>query len=155
MTVTTQPGRGGDGGDERNLIVAKEALILVDDGKGRRLSVKEGKLTDVPVGALVTARLAADQSFVMTMKAEGPTLTGILKAVDADKGAITIAIPKNREEFDEKTFTLIKDGRVNIDGNDAKLADLKVGENGPIIQLRLGLDQKTAQSVISRQPGMR
>ena len=82
-------------------------------------------------------------------------MSGILKGIDADKGIITIAIAKSRTEVDEKSYTLIKGGRVNIDGNNATLADLKVGDNGPLIQLRLGLDQKTAQSVISRQPGMR
>jgi hypothetical protein len=155
ITVTTRPARGDDGGEERVLTVAREALVLIDDGKGRRLSIKEAKLADVPVGAMIVAKLSTDQAFVMMMKAEGPTVTGILKSVDVDKGAITIAIPKSRTEFDEMTYILIKGGRVNIDGNDAKLADLKVGDNGPFVQVRLGLDQKTAQSVISRQPGSR
>ena len=155
MTVTSGAGRGGEAGDERVLTIARDALILIDAGGGRLLSVKEGKFADVPAGAMVVAKLAADQSFVMMLRAEGPTVSGILKAVDVEKGAITIAIPKNRTEFDEKTYILVKGGRVNIDGNNAKLADLKVGEDGPMIQLRLALDQKTAQSVISRQPGSR
>lgn len=151
MTIIVRPARGDDAGEERIVAIAKDALILVDDGKGRRLSLKEGKLTDVPVGSSVVARLAGDQSFVMTLKAEGPQLLGILKAIDAEKGAITIGIPKNREEFDEKTYILAKDGKVNIDGKAAKLADLKVEENGPFIQLRLALDQRTAQAVIVSQ----
>ncbi len=155
MTVTTRSGRGDDAGEERVLSVSRDALVLVDDGKGRRLSVKEGKLADVPVGAIVMARLSADQGFVMMLKAEGPTVSGILKSLDTDKHAITIAIAKSREEVEEKTYLLSKDGRINIDGKDATFADLKVGENGPLIQLRLALDQKTAQSVISRQPERR
>ena len=132
------PGRGDDAGDERLLAVAKEAVILVDDGKGRRLSVKEGKLDEVPVGAAVVIKMAADQSFIMSLKAEGPTLTGMLKALDADKGAITIAFPRGRgEPEEEKTLTVAKDASVNIDGKDAKFADLKVGDNGPVVQLRL------------------
>ena len=61
-----------------------------------------------------------------------------------------IGIPKNREEMDEKTVTLAKDARVIVDGSPATLADLKVGENGPFIQVRLSLDQATAHAVITR-----
>ena len=154
LTITLQ-NRGEEGSEDRVLKISRDALITLDDGGGRLLSVKEGKLADVPVGAMITARLAVDQGLVMSLRAEGTTVSGILKGIDADKGIITIAIPKSRTEVDEKSYTLVKGGRVNIDGNNATLADLKVGDNGPLIQLRLALDQKTAQSVISRQPGMR
>jgi hypothetical protein len=101
------------------------------------------------------ARLAPDQGFVMTLKAEGPMMQGVLKSVDPEKGAVTIGIFKTREEMEEKTYFLAKDARVVVDGKNGSLADLKVGDNGPVIQLRLSLDQKTAQSVISRQPESR
>ncbi len=155
LTLTIRPARGDDAGEERTLIVAKEASVFVDDGKGRRLSIKEVKLADVPVGSTVMAKLAVDQSFIMMLKAEGPQVLGLLKAVDAEKRTITIAIPKSREEVDEKTYTLSKDARINYDGNEAKLADIKIGENGPFVQLRLTLDQKTVQSLTARQPGTR
>jgi hypothetical protein len=67
---------------------------LLDNGKGRRLSIKPGKLADVPVGATVTVRLAVDQSFVMFLRAEGGTMTGHLKAVDPDKGIVVLTFPK-------------------------------------------------------------
>ena len=35
------------------------------------------------------------------------------------------------------------------DGNDAKLADLKVTEEGPPVQLRMSLDQKTIQAIMT------
>lgn len=155
ITLVGRPARGDDAGEDRTLAIAKEAVIIIDDGKGRRLSFKEGKLADVPVGSSVMMKLAVDQGFVMLLKAEGPTLLGMLKAVDAEKGAITIAIPKGRDDADEKTLTLAKDARVTLDGNEVKLADLKVGENGPFIQLRLTLDQQRVQSVAARQPGAR
>ena len=68
---------------------------------------------------------------------------------------VTIAIPKNREEFDEKTYTLAKDAHVTFDGNNKKLADIKITENGPFVHLRLAFDQKTVQSLTARQPGAR
>ncbi len=155
VTLTTRPARGDDAGEERTVAVAKEAAILVDDGKGRRLSVKEAKLAYVAVGSMVMAKLSVDQSFVMMLKAEGPTVFGLLKAVDAKKGTITIAIPKGRDDADEKTYTLAKDAGITLDGNSTTLADLKIGENGPYVQLRLTLDQKTVRSLTARQPGAR
>ena len=61
MTVTIRQGRGDDAGEDRLLAIAKEATVLIDDGKGRRLSLKEGKLADIPVGAMIMARLGARQ----------------------------------------------------------------------------------------------
>ena len=45
--------------------------------------------------------------------------------------------------------------RITLDGNTAKLADLKPGENGPLIQLRMTLDQQTVQAVAAHQPRAR
>lgn len=156
LTVTVRPARGEEAADERQLTVSPEALVVIDDGKGRRLSVKEAKLEGVPVGAQVTVKLATDQFSVMLLKAEGPTLTGLLKAVDPDKSSITIAIARGRgEEPDEKTLPVSKDARVLSEGSAAKLGDLKPGENGPIMHLRLSLDQRAVQIVEARQPGTR
>ncbi len=155
VTVETRPARGDDAAEERVVTIAKEAIVVIDDGKGRKLSVKDAKLADLPVGSAVMARLSVDRNFVMMLRAEGPMLFGMLKGVDADKGTITIGVSKSRTEFDEKTFTLTKGALVTLDGKAAKLADLKAEENGPFLQLRLTLDQKTVQSVQARMPGSR
>jgi hypothetical protein len=155
MTITIRPPRGDDAGEERTVTIAKEAVVLTDDGRGRKLSLKEVKLVDVPVGSTVVAKLAVDQSFVMLLRAEGAVVTGLLKGVDADKGTITVAIPKSREEVEEKTLTLAKDARITLDGNVSKLSDLKPGENGPFVLLRLTLDQKMVQIVTANQPRSR
>ena len=44
-----------------------------------------------------------------------------------------------------------KDARIMIDGAESTLADLKIGDNPPLVQLRLGLDQKTVQAVNAHQ----
>ncbi|MBI2809158.1 MAG: hypothetical protein HYX68_29600 [Planctomycetes bacterium] len=155
LTITTRPARGDDAAEERTVSVAKEAVVTMDDGRGRRLSVKEVKLADLPVGSNVMVRMAVDQTFAMMLRAEGPMLSGMLKGIDAAKNTITIGIPKSRTEFDEKTYTLIKGARVMLDGKETKLGDLKVEDNGPFLQLRLTLDQKSVQSVQARQPGSR
>ena len=156
LTLTTRPARGDDAGAEHSLTIATDALVLVDDGRGRRLSVKQAKLTDVPVGATATVRLSADQSLVTLLRVEGPMLIGQLKGVDAAKGVITIAIPKGRgEEPEEKSLTIAKDAPVWIDGAASTLANLKAGDTPQFVQLRLSLDQKTVQAVQARQAGSR
>lgn len=155
LTITTRPARGDDAGEESTYTVADDALLVSDDGRGRRLSLKRAKLADLQPGSTAMLKLSADQVFANLVRVEGPTVVGMLKAVDADKGLITIAIFKARGEApEEKSYAVAKDARVNIDGNPANLGDLKVADNGPPVQLRLSLDQKTVQSVATA-PGRR
>lgn len=152
FTLLVRPGRGDDAGEEHTLTLSSDAVILLDDGKGRRLSLKQVKLADVAVGSTAAVKLSMDQSLVTLLRAEGALMAGQLKSVDADKGTIVIAIPKGRgEEPDEKTLTLAKGARIVIDGSESKLADLKIGENPTMVQLRLSLDQKSVQAVIAHQ----
>jgi hypothetical protein len=151
VVLATRPARGDDAGEERTLVVSPDATVQLDDGKGRRLPLREAKLGDVPVGSMAGAKLSVDQGTVMSLRAEGPSLGGLLKAVDASKGTIVIAIPKGRDDFEEKTLTLAKDARISVDGAATKLSDLKVNDNGPHLQLRLTLDQQAVQAVVAAQ----
>jgi hypothetical protein len=127
-------------------------MVILDDGKGRRLSLKEGKIADVPAGAAATVRLSLNQTLITQIRVEGPTVFGQLKTVDADKGTLGIAIPKGRgEDPEEKTFVVAKDARINVEGADSTLANLKVGDSPLFVSLRLSLDQKTVQAVVARQ----
>src|SRR5262249_3027879 len=154
ITLATRPGRGDDPGEEQTLMISSEALVTIDDGRGRRLSVKEDKLENVPVGAVAQVKMAMDQSAAMSMRVEGPKISVMLKALNPDKGTIVVGIPKNREEFDEKTITLGKGARITLDGNPIPLGELKAGENGPFVQVRLTLDQSSALLVSARlNPG--
>jgi hypothetical protein len=152
LTLIVRPPRGDDPGEEKTIAIAREALVLTDDGKGRRLSLKEARLADVPVGSTVMVKLSVDQNFVMLLRAEGPSVFGLLKSVDADKGTITVAIPRGRDNPEEKTLTLAKNARITVDGVETKIGDLKAADNGPLIHLRLSLDQQTVQVVNARLP---
>jgi hypothetical protein len=132
------------------LSVAENAVVLLDDGKGRRLSVKHGKLADVPVGSMVNARLSVSQPTVMQLRAEGPIVMGLIKSVDVNQRTLTIAIPKGRGEAEEKTYTVPQDARISMDGAASDLANLKPGNNGPIVMLRLSLDQQV-RMITARQ----
>src|SRR5262249_52032823 len=112
------------------------------------LSVKKAKLADIPVGSVAAVKLSVDQSTVMMLRAEGATVTGMLKGVDPDKGIVIITISRGRgEDPEEKSLTVSKDVGVFIDGVESTFANLKVGDNGPILQLRLSLDQKSVQVI--------
>jgi len=146
LTLVVRPPRGDDAGETMTVNVPEETLIFLDDGRGRRLSLKSGKLADVPVGAAAVVRLTADQHFATSLRVQGPMLGGLLKGLDAAKGTITIALPKSRgEDPEEKSLNLAKNARVIIDGNDAK----------PAVQLRLSLDQRTVQAIMTSTRGGR
>jgi len=148
LTIVTPPGRVEP--EERTLTVANNALVLVDDGKGKRLSLKETKLENIPVGSAVSLRLSPDQSLVMTVRGEGPTMFGLLKAVDAAKGVVVLALPRGRGDApEEKTLAVAKDARVQMNGVETPLANLKVGDDS-FVQMRLSLDQSSVQSIIAR-----
>jgi hypothetical protein len=135
--------------EDRTLEVANEAVTLIDDGKGRRLSVKEVKLADVPVGSSVSLKLSVNQQSVMQLRAEGRRLPGLLKTVDPAKGTITVATFVARgENPEEKTYTVAKDARIMFEGNLVKLADIKIDGDGSPAQLQLSLDQNNVQSIV-------
>lgn len=153
LTITARPARGDEAAIENTYAVAPDATIVLDDGRGRRLSARQGKLTDITAGTAANVRLSVDQGRIMSIRIEGPTLFGMLKSVDAEKNTITIAFPRGRgEPPEERTVTLAKDARILSEGAEAPLSSLKPGENGPYIQLRLSLDQTQGQSVIAANP---
>lgn len=154
LTLSLGPSRGGEAASEQTLDLAGDAVVLVDDGRGRRLSLKEGKLADVPVGAVASLRLSVDQRFVTLVRAEGPSLGVLIKAADSSNGTVTFATRVGRgENPEQKTLPVAKDARIVIDGNEGKLADIKVAENGPFATLRLSLDQKAIQGIMAGAAG--
>ena len=155
-SLTVSFGGGGRGRGEEQVLeqtveLAGDAVVLLDDGRGRRLSVKEGKLADLPVGAAVNLRMSVDQRYATLVRAEGATLPGQIRAVDTTAGTITIARVSRGENLDARTLPVAKDARIVIDGIEAKLADIKISDTGPFATLRLSLDQKTVQSILAGQ----
>lgn len=149
--VTGGMGRGGDAaGDERQWPVAADASIAIDDGRGKRLSVKETTLAEIPQGSAVRVRLSVDQTQVMQLTAEGPTMQGMITKVDAEKRLITVEFGGTRtEKATEKSLSVADEARVVIDGTAGRsLADIKPTDPGLPAMLRLSLDQKSVQMVI-------
>ena len=106
-TITLANKRG-----EKSFTVAKNALVSIDG--------KPGKLADLPVEAYATLRLTVDQKTSLSIQAEGPQVSGVVKTVDAEKNTITVA-----DKRGEHTFAVARDVKVVTDDKKAgKLADL-------------------------------
>ena len=148
LTVALGSYPGREPGETKTFELITDAVVLVDDGKGRRLSQKPAALTDVPVGAAVRIRLSADQNFAAQVTAEGPVIGALLKGVDAPKRTITAVLsPSRKANPDEKSLPVADDARIVIDNQPGALADIKIGDPGSFAILRLSLDQKTVQGI--------
>ena len=94
------------------------------------------------------------------MLAEGPTVKGVLKAVDATKNTLTIQLPgraAGRGEAvagEEKTYTVAGDAEIAADDGrgsrfsvkEAKLTDLA---QGSLVTVRLFVDMNKAVSILA------
>jgi hypothetical protein len=107
----------------KSFTVAKDAYVVIDG--------KPGKLAEVPVGAFVNLTLSVDRQTARQVHAQGARLSGVVKAVDAEKKTINV---------DDKTFTVASHAIIVIDGNKGTLAALRTGVN---VNLSLHVDQKT------------
>jgi hypothetical protein len=104
--------------------IAPDANIIIDGGPG--------KLTGVPPGAFVNVLLSVDQQTVLQINAQGPRISGMVKAVDVANKTVTI---------DDKTFPLAKDAVIVVDTQRASLAGLQTGMS---VIVNLHVDQRTA-----------
>lgn len=149
LTLTAGGGRGGEGAEERTYVVAANADILVEDDRPRRFfPVREGKLADVPVGAVASLKLSPDQNSAVSIRAEGPQVAGALKGTDPGKGTVIVVIGGGRgTDGEQRTYTVAKDVQVMVDGAEAKFADLKGSEPPLPVSLKLAMDGQTVRSI--------
>ncbi len=163
---------GGKQLTETQFTLAKSVRVILDDGTGDRFGFQEGKLTDVAEGQAVTVRLSPDRKEVVGIWAEGPSVRGTLKAVDAEGRSITVAVVLGKgESQEEKTFAVAQAAKVaavsdktvddkgfkNIKGPGkealvaGRLADLPVGA---VVTVKLSADQKTAGRIQAEMPSV-
>src|SRR5262249_159543 len=100
----------------------------------------------------VFLKLSADRKVAGSIRAEGPSVTGVVTAVDATKHTVSVAVsPAKGEPAVEKSFTVDPKAHVFIDDGKAKnktksnaLGDLPPGA---LVTVRLALDQQAAVSI--------
>ncbi len=132
---------------EKTFTILPQGSVWIDEGKDRGKGSKaaESRLADLPVGAHVTLRLTPDQKGVLYLSAQGATLSGTVKAVEAAKNSITLTIfVRKGDPGEDRTFVLAKDAVVWIDRKESKRADLPVEA---WVTARLSPDQKHLTSL--------
>jgi hypothetical protein len=140
----------GTAGNNSITLCGKEGDATYTVAKGARVLIEEkteGKLTDLIDGTVAQARLTADKSTVLELRAEGPTFYGTIKALDLDKNTFTVAVgAKMGMGGEDKDFKVTKDTVVLSQGTgaDLKLKDLKTDKD---IILRLSIDQKAVNRI--------
>ena len=146
LTLVLGPARGAQVGEERTLS-ATDAVVLLDDGRGRRLSLREGKLADVPTGAAGEREAQRGPECGRAPAGRGTEPAVMIRSVDPGQRTITFSRPMRGENAEEKTLPLAADARIVVDGSEKALADFRVNDGGQFAILRLSLDQKSIQGV--------
>jgi RNA polymerase sigma factor (sigma-70 family) len=164
-TLTVNSGsfaKGGKLGRQESFDVAPHVKVYLDSGTGGKLGFTEGTLADLRAGLALTLKLSADRK-VLAIWAEGPTLSGTVKAVDAARRTVTVTAWANKKGEGERevTFQVPEDARLTIyDGKGGKgklqearpLVDLPVGA---LVTVHLSVDEKSAGSLDARGPEVR
>jgi hypothetical protein len=138
---------------DRRFTVLKSAAVFIDDGKpkekykNKAKSAPAQRLEDVPIGAQVTLRLTEDRQSVTAVVAEGPTLHGTIKAVNAAKNTITLL----EKAKPEKTYNVLENVVVLLDAmKEAKeLADVPADA---VADVQFLADQKTVRQIRAYGP---
>ncbi|MCE9533754.1 MAG: RNA polymerase sigma factor [Planctomycetes bacterium] len=121
---------------EKTIQLADDATIILDDGvktKGEPSPVAEAKLTDLKEGMNVSIQFSGyDPTKAVSVRAQGQTIGGTVKAVDVVKNTITIST-----KAEEQTLQISKDTKIMKAGEgktstEIKLADVKAGSNASV-----------------------
>ncbi len=143
VTATVKDKTSGDKTDETLNVAADASVVFEGHTKG---GGKTGRLADLREGMSVTLRLTEDRKTVTGIRVAPPTARGVVKAVDAAKGSITVTVGVKGDARDV-TYEVEKGAAVRVDGKEAKLADVKPGtpvelllspEDGGVVGLRAG-----------------
>ncbi len=111
----------------KTFMIARDATVVIDG--------KRGKLTELPPGSYVDLRLSADRSAVLYVNAQGPAVSGVVKAVDTTK---PILVTEGR------SYPVAPDAVVVVNGQRGSLAALPIGAT---VTLRLHVDQQTVGTI--------
>src|SRR5262249_27137662 len=115
ITITISP--KGQPAADRTFSLVRSAVVSIDDGKPKDKSKNKTKpsptqrLADVPIGAHVRLRLTEDKQSVAAVVAEGPTLHGTIKAVNAAKNTVTLSVKAQGE----RTYNVLENAVVLLD----------------------------------------
>jgi RNA polymerase sigma factor (sigma-70 family) len=124
VTVTHKEGKG-------TFAVARDAAIKING--------KPNNLAGLQSGARIRLGLLRDPKTVRSVEAVGPSVSGVVRVIDADKSSLTL---ENGDGL--QTFTLTKNAGISIEGKPGKLAAVPVGAR---VLVSWFIDLKTAREV--------
>ncbi len=137
-TVTVTTSNRATGKMDKTFEMAKDVVVLRDG--------KAAKVSALKQGGRVSVKLSPDQKTAVSISETGKTQAGPLKSVDAEKSSITLTVTTGARgvpaEKKDVTYELAKDGKVILEGKEAKLADLKDVRPGSNIQLTFSVDDE-------------
>jgi hypothetical protein len=117
----------------------------LSDPLGVLVDGKEAKTSDLADGMHVRLVFTEDFKRVVQIRAEGPSVSGEVASVDAEKGGVVLAGRRGEDgRQPDAVYPLAPDATVTIDGKDGALADLKPGSR---IDLRLSADRKRVLAI--------
>ncbi len=168
--------RGDSGETSQTFTISKDTQILLQTdkmevvGKGEggrekwRPITKAGSVADLQPGKRASVGTMGDANAIKIVvlpppkSREGgeeerfvPTTMGVVQAVDAERGTITMAgrTKEGRGVAPPQTFAVAPSAKVEVNGQPKKLADLAAGA---VVRLTLSADKKT---VVAAQSGSR
>jgi hypothetical protein len=150
IVVTTR--EKGKMGVEKTFTLAKDAKVMLNDGRTKGDPGKEAKLADLTEGTGVVLQLSADQKSVLGITVGPASIHTGVKAVDLASKTITV-LYKDASGPQEKTFLLGKDAKVllndglvkGVKDQEGKLDELTAG-TGVVLKVS-ALDQKTVLEI--------
>ncbi len=124
VTISTKDKESGQKVNKTFDLARDAHIAMRGHDKGAAKSIKLGDLKE---GMALTLRLSPDEKLVVSAQTAAPVVTGILKAVDAAKNSITVThgVKQNAQDF---TYEIDKNAPITLDGQPAKLGDLKLGK---------------------------
>lgn len=155
ITVLVPPQKKGEPGEEKTFDLAKEIKVFFDDGKSSKAAMpwnfRVGSLADLKEGVFVQAQVGANRKEVVAILGLGPTVSGMVKAIDGEKNTITLTPggKKREDEQPDKTYLVAKEARVFIDGKEAKLTNLATET---LVTAKLSGDQKEIGFIQAQGP---
>jgi hypothetical protein len=153
----------GEAATDKTFAVAKNARLFIDDGQvpDKSKPTKQPGLADLPANAVVYLKLSADRKVVGSIRAEGQSVTGVMKGADGARSTITITVSVKGEPDVDRTLRVAKAAQVFIDDgkskDKAKPADARGITDVPVgaqVTLRLSLDGRSVVAIVAEGPSV-
>jgi hypothetical protein len=132
---------------EKTFALAKGVTVHVAD----TIDNREMKPADLEEEMTVVLRLSRDRKTVLGITAYGPSFSGTLKAVNAERGEIIVLV-KEEGGIAEKVHELVKHAQISLyDGKTDR--QVKLGEltEGMQVSVRLTVDKEKVVAVHARK----